>query len=443
MLSTLAPLSARRVAISAIALVIATGATMTPGVAMAQTNERLYENLDFRFDTPGARALGMGRAFVGLADDATAALSNPAGLSNLLGQQFSLEFRGTERERQVTPSPGVTDAQSFGQFVFTPSFMSYALPFERATLLLYRNSQQKFQESFEFGPRPVPTRDAPEDGAFGAISAAVENFGAGGAFVVNSKLSIGGSFNLVTLDLASEARSGTRLNPRNGSNTIATSYRWSGTGGVLFKPVRGVAIGGTYAHRAVFPVQTRLFGRFLFTQFDPEGTIVLTGEARDIDYVIPTRYAVGGSWRVSDTITLTSDITRVLYSQRITEHFLIVDFIDPVAGLSAKNFAIRDVTQLHAGAEYRFYLLKSTVAVRGGFYTEPNHPLRFVRGGNNTQHPADALLDFRFNRLPDETRFAKTGGVGIALANRVQIDGAISVLPGQTQFVASLVFRVN
>ena len=35
--------------------------------ALAQTNERLFEGLDFRFATPGARALGMGVTFVGLA----------------------------------------------------------------------------------------------------------------------------------------------------------------------------------------------------------------------------------------------------------------------------------------------------------------------------------------------------------------------------------------
>ena len=51
--------------------------------AGAQTNERLYEGLNFKFVTPGARAAGMGVTFVGLADDATAAASNPAGLSNL------------------------------------------------------------------------------------------------------------------------------------------------------------------------------------------------------------------------------------------------------------------------------------------------------------------------------------------------------------------------
>jgi len=424
---------------SAVAILLATAS----GVAVAQTNERLYENLDFRFDTPGARALGMGRAFVGLADDATAALSNPAGLSNLLGQQFSLEFRGTQRERQISSAAGSLDSQSFGQFVFTPSFMSYALPFERATLLLYRNSQQKFQEQFEFGPRQVPTREAPEDGAFGAVSVAVENFGAGGAWVVSPQLSVGGSANLVTLDLASEARSGTRLNPRNGTNTIASGYRWSGTAGLLFKPVRGVAIGATYAHRVSFPMETRLFGRFLYTVSDPEGTIILTGERRVVDYVIPSRYAVGGSWRASDRLSIVADVSRVLYSQRITDRFLVVDFVDPVAQITPDNFFVKDVTQVHAGAEYRFYLLRSTVAVRGGLYTDPNHPLRYRRGGNNLQHPADRLLDFRFNTLPDETRVAATAGVGVALANRVQLDGAVSLAPDQRQFVASLVFRVD
>ena len=64
--------------------------------AAAQTNERIYEDLDFRFVTPGARAVGMGKTFVGLADDATAAESNPAGMSNLLEQEFSVEFIGTQ-----------------------------------------------------------------------------------------------------------------------------------------------------------------------------------------------------------------------------------------------------------------------------------------------------------------------------------------------------------
>ena len=54
---------------------------LSHGSANGQSNERVYESFDFRFVTPGARAVGMGKAFTGLADDATAAFTNPAGLS--------------------------------------------------------------------------------------------------------------------------------------------------------------------------------------------------------------------------------------------------------------------------------------------------------------------------------------------------------------------------
>jgi len=35
-------------------------ALLGPATAFAQTNERIYENLNFRFVTPGARPAGMG-----------------------------------------------------------------------------------------------------------------------------------------------------------------------------------------------------------------------------------------------------------------------------------------------------------------------------------------------------------------------------------------------
>ena len=47
--------------------------------------------IEFDFSNPGARSLAMGGAFVGLADDATAAYANPAGLTALLQPEVSLE----------------------------------------------------------------------------------------------------------------------------------------------------------------------------------------------------------------------------------------------------------------------------------------------------------------------------------------------------------------
>src|SRR5215210_1907918 len=49
--------------------------------------------LQFNFGNPGARSLGMGGAFLGLADDASAAEANPAGLTVLQKPEFAVELR--------------------------------------------------------------------------------------------------------------------------------------------------------------------------------------------------------------------------------------------------------------------------------------------------------------------------------------------------------------
>ena len=48
---------------------------------------------DFRFNTPGARANRMGGTFVGLADDASAAYTTPAGLTILTEPEISVEYK--------------------------------------------------------------------------------------------------------------------------------------------------------------------------------------------------------------------------------------------------------------------------------------------------------------------------------------------------------------
>lgn len=74
--------------------ILAAGAVMllaASGMAWGQSQQGVRFNLS----TPGARSLAMGGAFLGLADDATAAYTNPAGLTNLMigGSEVAVEFR--------------------------------------------------------------------------------------------------------------------------------------------------------------------------------------------------------------------------------------------------------------------------------------------------------------------------------------------------------------
>lgn len=435
--------------------------------ATAQTNERIYEDLDFRFVTPGARAVGMGKTFVGLADDATAAESNPAGMSNLLEQEFSVEFIGTQIKHERFIPGGTPPTQTFGEYVTTPSFLSYVLPLKRLTVSFYRHTVQDYRESFGFAERALPGSDSNfEDGAFGTIVAQSENHGVSGAFVAHPRLSIGGSWAYSTLSLSTRARSASpeqrgdvliESNPRNGTDTIDADSAQSMVVGVLYKPHRTVSVGATYHKKVTFQADTTLFGSFLRTRVlgDPSTreSVVRTGDRFTIDYVMPSRWALGTSWRALPTFTVLADLSRINYSERLTDRFLIVDFQDPDAGLIKDeetrvckqpcNFSISDVFEAHAGAEFRWYRPKFTMAFRGGMFSDPDHPLRFHSGGNNLEHPADPILNFRFNTQQPQTHYGFTAGWGLALKNFVQVDTAFSLGDDATEFVVSTVIRIR
>src|SRR5258706_11143834 len=72
-----------------IALVILLGAMPI----LAQSSAEVNAGIQFNFLNPGASHLGMGGAFIGGADDATAAYANPAGVINILRPEASLEGR--------------------------------------------------------------------------------------------------------------------------------------------------------------------------------------------------------------------------------------------------------------------------------------------------------------------------------------------------------------
>src|SRR5919106_3525316 len=67
--------------------------------------------LQFNFGNPGARSLGMGGAFLGLADDASAAEANPAGLTILRKPEVSLELRNYEENQIFTTSGTFPDIE--------------------------------------------------------------------------------------------------------------------------------------------------------------------------------------------------------------------------------------------------------------------------------------------------------------------------------------------
>ena len=101
---------------------------LAAGIATAQVEDQL----EYNFLGAGARANGMGDAFIAVADDATAIFWNPAGLYLLdqpetsFGFQFVSETVEQERRRQMllfaSDDPGGSVGLNFASFVFPKRF---------------------------------------------------------------------------------------------------------------------------------------------------------------------------------------------------------------------------------------------------------------------------------------------------------------------------------
>src|SRR5437867_10940446 len=131
------------------------------GWAFALTDEEVFTDFRFNMINPGARSLALGGAFISLADDATAAQANPAGLSYLLKQEFFIELRGVDNGSRVTnlqlnPLGDRLDVLTGSELTDDRNltFASAVFPIGRVTLGLSRqavlNNQTSTLNSFFF-----------------------------------------------------------------------------------------------------------------------------------------------------------------------------------------------------------------------------------------------------------------------------------------------------
>jgi hypothetical protein len=343
-------------------------------------------------------------------------------------------------------------------------------PWKDYTFSLFMNTLQQYREQYQIQPRAIPSLGpgAQEDGAFGNISAHLQQYGVGLSYVVSRYVSVGGSAVWNTADVAESDRSGDPQSPRNGTDTIDHATRWSGLVGVLVKPYKGVSVGASFNRGATFHMTTRMSGVFIDTGIPDTShgpwnvcrstpavgfianapPLILTNQRCAIDYVVPDRYSLGASWRANDHWTVVMDAAKIMYSQLITNNFLIVDFLDPAAGLTPADYSIRNVYEVHGGGEFAWFSRSATYAVRAGAFSDPTHTLEYHRRSPITSDApiaavADAIENYQFNTVAPSTALGVTAGFGVVLKNRVQIDVAGSHGRDLNQVVMSLVLRIG
>jgi len=140
---------------------------------------------------PGARALGIGGAFIGVADDATAAEANPAGLTILSRPEVSIHVR--HHDLGIAPRQLCT-AGCGGESGTRPSFASYVQPFNKSALSIFYSSTFDFQPRVNLNAANAPSFFDPsfQSASFtesGPIK--LRRYGLAGAFRPIPLLSIG------------------------------------------------------------------------------------------------------------------------------------------------------------------------------------------------------------------------------------------------------------
>src|SRR5258708_22341673 len=147
----------------AVLLVVTVGAAPLRGQADAS-----FEGFKFNRSLRGARSLALGGAFVALADDATAAYANPAGLSILESPEVSIEGRSWNTTTIFTTAGDARNGSDFRSFDFGRakdytaglSFVSfvYSQRDARWAVALYRHQLIDFHSHFSsFGVRKDET----------------------------------------------------------------------------------------------------------------------------------------------------------------------------------------------------------------------------------------------------------------------------------------------
>lgn len=177
--------------------------------------------LPFDLLPPGARALGLGGAFTAVADDATAALANPGGLTNLTAPEVSVFLRYTDADVNFLDPDAYNSAlnaysgdlhKKYSDSSTKVSFASFVYPLERWVFSGFYSNQLAFNgvqsapdvvfDDIDRGPDAYPYFDKYTN--LNGVKAEVENFGLSGAFRFTDEFSAGVTLRRAKFKLDSE-----------------------------------------------------------------------------------------------------------------------------------------------------------------------------------------------------------------------------------------------
>ncbi|HXI11875.1 MAG TPA: hypothetical protein VNM92_04430 [Thermoanaerobaculia bacterium] len=465
-----------------VALSLAISALATTGAAQ-NTDIEALAGIQFNFANPGARSLAMGGAFLGLADDASAAEANPAGLTILRKPEVSLELRNFQNFQSLNtggtvPDLTTTDFSSFSRRV-EPVFASLVYPIKNFAVAGYYHQTLNYRNSGSVLPTyngtiktaEVPTFyipvGTPPGSALPVSEAECDRiirqtgnvFACGGytttpfvtAVSVNMKTwGVAGAWNLGKVSIGVGAR---YQNFTEGAFTTRYTDNFRGsltpesivvqasglddegnpetqtdvtfTAGFKWNVLDNLSFGGVYKEGAKFDAP-------VFSQSSANPSF---GQTASPTFHIPDIAGLGVTYKpgkigpidLNQALTLSADGVFVKYSN-LTDDFSSSGF---GTQFLSDQFTSKDAVEIHLGGEY-FFSTKIPIAVRAGWWRDPAHSIQY--GGpltcDDSRYPAEQRVLCAANRVAATTLFPESKdqdhlSVGIGLAwPRFQIDAA-------------------
>jgi long-subunit fatty acid transport protein len=377
--------------------------------------------VQYNFAPPGARSLAMGAAFIGLADDATAAESNPAGLTILTKPEFSAHFRYTEFDNTA---PNTVTGQGFETFtsrVGSPSFFSVVYPWQNAAVSLFYQRAADYRSGSLFDgfiDTDVYNQDRVD------VAFRTDNLGLSAAFKLGSKVSIGGSIRATRVKNESLQRV-TLVFPLFGDLLVksdadaeidSTETKATFNAGVLITPTPRFSLGAVFKKGADFDfTQTarQTIDAAILDQPLRSGTA-----SAPVRITVPDVFGGGVAVRPTDNFTILLDVVQVKYSQAD---------LGPDRKNGYQLFGqggyepLDDATEFHGGLEYTWTSGSDWIfSLRGGYYSNPDH---------------DGLAGL------DSKQDHFTFGGGVVVKNKLQVDGAVNIADAIKEGLISFVVR--
>jgi len=395
-------------------------------------NTENMQGMQFNFSAPGARSLGMGGAFVGRADDATAAYANPAGLTGLYAPEISAEYRDLDYSTSYSASgeyPNIVTDEA-GSGVSNLSYLSYVKADIASDFVwsVFYHQLMDFETSFSGGAitnvglgTANPTQNL--------LEMDIATYGFSAAYRVSDRFSIGAS--IENYDFSQSGQT-TRfsLNTGDATNVQVQSGSDSATGitlGAIFQLTDKLNLGFVYRSTPDFSADHTTYS-------DPPANSSVF-HSQSYDFEIPDVYGIGFSYQPSDNLTINFDVINVNYSDIASPAFdAFGRDSGSSAGVATTILGIDDGTEFHLGAEY--ITASQKLALRFGAWQDPAHTIEFQgTPSNGTERFYDAM----FQGGDDETHFAF--GVGFIFEGKGQIDIAADFSDIQDTISISGVFR--